>query len=165
MPRPTVRHMGPADEPVCIESATDESGYAVPFVRHPGTAACVCVRANEILLIQQHRPALGRRILEVPGGVIKLGETARAAAVRELFEEAGVRGIKFQLKARIYSSVGITNELIHLFSATIPRAPLSPEHGARAKWFPLPKAQQMIREGKIRDGKTVLAILLARRKL
>ena len=44
---------------------------------------------NRIVLVEQFRPALGRRTLEVPAGAVDPHETPVEAAVRELFEETG----------------------------------------------------------------------------
>ena len=50
----------------------------------------VVLRGDEVLLVRRGRaPALGRWSL--PGGGQELGETAEAAARRELFEETGLR--------------------------------------------------------------------------
>lgn len=46
-------------------------------------------RAGRVLLIKWRDPADGRLFFEPPGGGIEPGESARAAAARELFEETG----------------------------------------------------------------------------
>lgn len=57
---------------------------------HPvPTAGVICLRGEEVLLIKRGTPPrLGQWSL--PGGRIELGETAAAAALRELTEETGV---------------------------------------------------------------------------
>jgi 8-oxo-dGTP diphosphatase len=52
-----------------------------------GASACVW-RDGKVLLIQRARPSLGQWSL--PGGHVEFGETALAAAQRELLEESGV---------------------------------------------------------------------------
>ncbi len=54
----------------------------------PG-AAVVCLRGQEVLLIQRATPPNQGR-WSFPGGKIELGETARAAAEREALEETGI---------------------------------------------------------------------------
>ena len=56
-------------------------------VDHPGGAGILAVRGEEILLVEQFRPAVGKTILEIPAGIIDPGETPLAAAQRELLEE------------------------------------------------------------------------------
>jgi 8-oxo-dGTP diphosphatase len=52
-----------------------------------GASACVW-RAGQVLLIQRAKPPVG--LWSLPGGHVEFGETARAAAERELLEETGV---------------------------------------------------------------------------
>lgn len=53
------------------------------------TADVVCVRGDEVLLIERGWPPFAG-MLALPGGHVDKGETAREAAVRELAEETGV---------------------------------------------------------------------------
>lgn len=53
------------------------------------TADVVCVRGDEVLLIERGWPPF-EGMLALPGGHVDKGETAREAAVRELAEETGV---------------------------------------------------------------------------
>src|SRR5687768_530126 len=55
----------------------------------PG-AAVVALRGDEVLLAQRGREP-GRGQWSLPGGSIEAGETARAAAAREAWEETGIR--------------------------------------------------------------------------
>ena len=59
-------------------------------MNHPvPTVGVVCLRGDQVLLIKRGTaPRLGQWSL--PGGRIELGETAAAAALRELAEETGV---------------------------------------------------------------------------
>ncbi|MFJ9430084.1 NUDIX domain-containing protein [Streptomyces sp. NPDC101490] len=54
------------------------------------TADIVCVRGGDVLLIERGWPPFQGR-LALPGGYVDSGETARAAAVRELAEETGIQ--------------------------------------------------------------------------
>lgn len=44
---------------------------------------------GEIILIRQYRPVLDNYVLELPAGLVELGETSLEAARRELVEETG----------------------------------------------------------------------------
>lgn len=48
------------------------------------------VREDRILMVETFR--FGRQIFEIPGGGIEEGETPEQAAVRELWEECGLKG-------------------------------------------------------------------------
>jgi 8-oxo-dGTP diphosphatase len=52
-----------------------------------GASACVW-REGKVLLVQRAKPPLG--LWSLPGGQVEFGETAVAAAERELLEESGV---------------------------------------------------------------------------
>ncbi|MFJ1864085.1 NUDIX domain-containing protein [Streptomyces sp. NPDC088097] len=53
------------------------------------TADVVCIRGNDVLVIERGWPPHQGR-LALPGGHVDPGETSRQAAARELFEETGV---------------------------------------------------------------------------
>lgn len=59
-----------------------------PPTDHPLTYVLVVVRHRDLLLMVRERK---RDSWELPGGGIDPGETARVAAVRELWEESGLR--------------------------------------------------------------------------
>jgi 8-oxo-dGTP diphosphatase len=57
----------------------------------PRVAASTAVfRGDEVLLVERGKEGAGRGLWSLPGGHIEPGETARAAAEREVFEETGV---------------------------------------------------------------------------
>lgn len=77
--------------------------------------------AREIVLVEQYRPPLGRRCLELPAGLIgdeTAGEAARQSAERELEEETGFRAARWEDIGEFASSPGMIGETFHLFRAT-----------------------------------------------
>ncbi|HUQ37644.1 MAG TPA: NUDIX hydrolase [Aestuariivirga sp.] len=60
-----------------------------PTQQFPKLGASACVwKDGKVLLIQRAKPPLG--LWSLPGGHVEFGETAVAAAARELLEESGV---------------------------------------------------------------------------
>lgn len=51
---------------------------------------------SELLLQKQYRPPVNKVVIEVPAGLIDVGETPEQCAVRELFEETGYVGVAEQ---------------------------------------------------------------------
>lgn len=80
-------------------------------VEHPGSAIIVPVTAaGEVLMIEQYRHVVGKRLLELPAGLIDPGEDALTAARRELIEETGFSSDQVTAVASLYASPGYTEE-------------------------------------------------------
>ena len=64
---------------------------ATPMLTHwPKCAASIAVfRGNEVLLVERAKPPRAG-LWSLPGGHIEPGETASAAAAREVLEETGI---------------------------------------------------------------------------
>jgi ADP-ribose pyrophosphatase len=89
---------------------------------HGGSAAVIVAIDDEdcVLLVEQHRVALGRRCLELPAGLIGddgADETPEAAAARELEEETGYRAASITSLGDYYSSPGMVSESFTLVRA------------------------------------------------
>lgn len=72
--------------------------------------------AREIILVEQYRVPLRRRVIELPAGIIgdsaaTAGESAEASSLRELEEETGFRGRKAQLVCQGPVAPGMTDEI------------------------------------------------------
>jgi 8-oxo-dGTP pyrophosphatase MutT (NUDIX family) len=96
---------------------------AEPFTRdvvvHPGAVGVVALDNEErMLLVRQYRHPVGYRLLEPPAGLLDVaGEDYRAAAERELWEEAGMKASDWRLLVDAFTSPGMTTEAIRIFLA------------------------------------------------
>ncbi|MCU0780148.1 MAG: NUDIX hydrolase [Akkermansiaceae bacterium] len=97
------------------------------FVRRPQADHAVGILAvtpaNEIILVEQYRPPMARRIIEIPAGLVgdeeaHRGESLAETARRELLEETGYHAAEMRLLVSSPTSAGMTSELTHLFHAT-----------------------------------------------
>ncbi len=97
------------------------------FAKRPNAEACVGILAltpaDEVVLVEQFRVPLQRRVIEIPAGLVGdeeefRGETLAETAARELLEETGYRAGKMELLLAAPTSAGMTPELTHLFLAT-----------------------------------------------
>lgn len=138
------------------------------MVRHPGAAAVVPLLSGEeasdptVLLIRQYRYAAGGMVWEIPAGVLEPGEAPEVCARRELCEETGADADRFEHLTTIFTTPGFTDEQIHIFLATgIHAGTASPkaDEVIETKAVPVSRALGMIRDGEIRDGKTVAGLL------
>jgi ADP-ribose pyrophosphatase len=138
------------------------------IIRHPGAAAVVPLLAGPdaadpaVLLIRQYRYAADGMLWEIPAGVLEPGEPPADCARRELREETGAEADQIEHLTTIFTTPGFTDEVIHLFLATGIRggaAAPNPDELIEVEARPLSRALGMIRDGEIRDGKTIVALL------
>jgi len=146
----------------------DGSTGQLELIRHPGAAAIVPCASDPpgadptILLIRQYRYATGGQLWEIPAGTLDPGEDPEACARRELMEETGVTAARLQRLTSIWTTPGFTNEVIHLYWATgLTTGEPSRERDEFIEVVPQPLSRvlALIRDGEIRDAKTVVAIL------
>lgn len=146
----------------------DGSTGKLEIIRHPGAAAivpCASDPASEdptILMIQQYRYAAGGPLWEIPAGTLEPGEDPEACARRELLEEAGVAATRIERLTSILTTPGFTDEVIHLFLASglEAKAPLRErDEFIEVAPQPLSRVLTRIRDGEVRDAKTIVAIL------
>jgi len=146
----------------------DGSTGQLELIRHPGAAAIVPCASDPpgadptILLIRQYRYATGGQLWEIPAGTLDPGEDPEACARRELLEETGVTAARLQRLTSIWTTPGFTNEVIHLYLATgLTTGEPSRERDEfiEVEPQPLSRVLALIRDGEIRDAKTVAAIL------
>ena len=146
----------------------DGSTGQLDLIRHPGAAAIVPCASDPpgadptILLIRQYRYATGGELWEIPAGTLDPGEDPEVCARRELLEETGVTAARLQRLTSIWTTPGFTNEVIHLYLATgLTMGEPSRERDEFIEVVPQPLSRvlALIRDGEIRDAKTVVAIL------
>ena len=89
-------------------------------VEHFGAVAVVALDDQDrIVLIHQYRHPLGRRLWELPAGLLdEPGEEPVKAAARELTEEAGVVAGRWEVLVDVAASPGFTDEVVRVFLAT-----------------------------------------------
>jgi 8-oxo-dGTP pyrophosphatase MutT (NUDIX family) len=90
------------------------------IVHHQGAAAAVAHDDEHLWLVRQPRETVGDPdFLEIPAGRLDVdGETPLETAQRELAEEIGKAAAAWEPIASFASSVGMTDEIVHLFHAT-----------------------------------------------
>ncbi|HAN95390.1 MAG: NUDIX hydrolase [Limnochordia bacterium] len=138
------------------------------MVDHPGAAATLVVKDGQVLLVEQYRPAAGRKMLEIPAGTIDRSEPPLECARRELQEETGYSAEDWESLGHIYPTPGYTNEVLHLFYAsglTKGEQHLDPGEDINVRWIPLEKVEEMIDQGEINDAKTIIAVFKYLRNL
>jgi ADP-ribose pyrophosphatase len=149
-----------------VDTVTSERGtHALEIVEHSGAVVVIAQPApDEIVLVRQHRHAIGADTWEVCAGGIDPGETPEQAAIRELREETGYRARSMRRLWSAYSAPGFCNELLHFFHTDAYDAG-EPEPDAEEDieiaTFPLGRVREMIERDELRDAKTQVAVLWA----
>jgi ADP-ribose pyrophosphatase len=135
-------------------------------VRHSGSVVILAVddldAQPSVLLERQYRYAAEDYLWEIPAGRIDPGESPLGGAKRELHEETGYRAKNWKRALFFYPSPGFVDETMTVYLARgLTPGPAQPEEdeSIECKMMPLSQVIEMIFAGKIRDGKTIAAVL------
>jgi ADP-ribose pyrophosphatase len=134
-------------------------------IRHPGASAVVPVLEDgQVVLIHQFRYAAGDFIYEIPAGKLDPGENPIDCARRELAEETGYQARSLSPLLSFLTTPGFCDEEIHIFLArelSAGKQDLEMNEVLEVRHFPISRALEMIREGTIKDGKTIIGLYAA----
>ncbi|HEU4363618.1 MAG TPA: NUDIX hydrolase [Mycobacterium sp.] len=135
-------------------------------VEHYGAVAVVAMDDDgNIPLIYQYRHPFGRRLWELPAGLLDAGgETPQRTAARELEEEAGLRAETWRVLVDLDTSPGFSDESVRVYLATGLTAVDRPEaHDEEAdltlRWYPIAEAVRLVATGEIVNSIAVAGIL------
>lgn len=138
------------------------------IVEHFGAVAVVAAdEDNRLYLLNQWRQAAGKRLVELPAGLLDVAdEDPLEAAKRELVEEAGLEAESWSLLTDMFSSPGFAEEAVRIYLARGLRAVDKPEaHDEEAdmtaSWIGVEEAVAMALRGEILNGIALSGILLA----
>ena len=147
-----------------IESVALPNGATteLEIIRHPGASAVVPMKeGGTVILIRQFRHAAGGFIYEIPAGKLNPGENPLDCARRELEEEIGYRPKNLEFITSIFTAPGFTDEVIHIYKATglqKGQQMLDQDEVLEVLEWPLEKAIGEIRNGTIRDAKSIIGL-------
>ena len=116
---------------------------------------------DEVVMIEQYRHGTNEVTLEIPGGMIDVGESAHQSAARELLEETGYRAHEVLLLGRTRPNPAIQNNWLSSFLARDVRFEQEPVFDA-AEWtvvrlVPLADVPSLIAKGVITHSLVVAA--------
>ena len=126
------------------------------WVRHPGASAVLPVfEDGTVLLVRQYRYPVDRVTLEIPAGKLD--------SPKELSEETGYTAKHWEKLTTIGTTVGFSNEYIHIYAAHDLQA--GEQHTDDDEFIhvvkmPLEEAVERVKAGEIFDAKSVTAILM-----
>ncbi len=131
-------------------------------VEHVGGSAVYCARDGKVLLVKQYRYPYGEELWEIPAGKLNEGELPEITALRELEEEGGIKAERVVKMFDVYPTPGYSNEIIRIYRAeglTETKQNLDEDEFLTSKWFDFDAVKNMIDDGMIKDGKTLIALL------
>lgn len=175
-PRPVlsseVVHHGLIWDVVRDEVDLGESGTVRrEYVRHPGAVAVIALdEQDRVLLLRQYRHPVQAELWEPPAGLLDVpGEDLRAAAARELAEEADLTAGSWWVLADYLTTPGGSTESLRVFLARdLAPVPEDRRHVRQdeeseivARWFPLDEAVEAVLGGRVRNPSTVVGVLAA----
>jgi 8-oxo-dGTP pyrophosphatase MutT (NUDIX family) len=150
--------------------AGDEEPFTRVVLEHPGAVVVLAVDDEErVLCLRQYRHPAQMRMLELPAGLLDVAEEEpRAAAERELLEEAGLEAREWTPLVSAYSSPGISTELIHYFVARGVREAhrgdfeaAHEEADMETLWVPFAELRAACLDGRVHDAPVLVAVLTA----
>lgn len=135
-------------------------------VEHHGAVGILAVDDQDrVVMIEQYRHPVGRRLWELPAGLLdEPGERPVAAASRELAEEVGLAAGTWSVLVDVLASPGFTDEAVRIFLArdlTEVERPEARDEEADIEmvYVPLDEAVQRALAGDIVNASAVAGIL------
>jgi len=147
-----------------VETVTLPNGVTaeLEIITHPGASAVVPLKDDQtVVMIRQYRHAVGGYIYEIPAGKLHPGEDSRDCAIREVEEEIGYKVGTLEPLLSFFTTPGFTDEIIHIFigkDLTPGTQDLGEDEVLEIVEMPLAKTLALIKDGTIKDGKTIIGL-------
>jgi ADP-ribose pyrophosphatase len=137
-------------------------------IEHYGAVAVLAMdEQRNIVMVYQYRHPVGRRLWELPAGLLDLrGEPPQITAARELKEEAGLEASEWRVLVDLVSAPGFSDESVRIYLATgisdVGRPEAQDEEAdLQVKWFSLDEARRRVLAGEIVNCLAIAGILAA----
>jgi ADP-ribose pyrophosphatase len=132
------------------------------YLDHRGAVAVVPFIGSDIILVRQYRHPVAKTTYEIPAGKLDAGEKPLACVRRELQEETGYTAGRIGRLMDFWPTPAFSRELIFIYIAD--RLAPGRMHPDADEFIdsvrvPFKKALRWVLTGKIRDSKTVIALL------
>lgn len=135
-------------------------------VEHPGGVAVLALHGDHtVSMVRQFRYPFQQVVEELPAGKLEYGEDHRAAALRELEEEVGVRAGKLTYLGHLYASPGFCTEVLHMYLAQdLELGACHPDEDEflETERVPFSTLVERVMSGDVKDAKTVALVLKAK---
>lgn len=143
----------------------DGVGFTQYVARMPPAAMTLVVNDNrEVLLMHRHRFIIDQWVWELPGGYVDGAEDIPAAAAREVEEETGWRPRTMEHLVTFQPAIGSVDQPQIIYLARGAEATeTTPDinEASEVRWWPIGEAVELISDGQIVGGSTVVALYRA----
>jgi ADP-ribose pyrophosphatase len=120
---------------------------------------------GEVVFVRQFRHGVGHVVLEIPGGLIDVGESAEEAAERELREETGYEATSMRQVADLLPNPALNSAHCHVVLAEgcrpIQGQDLDPFELIEIVTHPLTEVPSLIRSGQFNHAQAIAAFACA----
>lgn len=123
---------------------------------------------GDVLFVNQYRLGAEGDLLELPAGMLEAGEDPLEGALREIREETGMAAGRMELLGSFFMGAGYCTEKLHAYFATdLAPSPLPQDADEFIDLVRIPAAEalEMARSGRLQDGKTIAALLMAEKRI
>lgn len=135
--------------------------YYREVVRHNGGAGVLVEKNGKFAFVRQYRHPMGRDYLEIPAGMRDKNEQPEVTAVRELAEECGLVAKNIRFVCEFAVSPGYTDETLFVYFVNDfenTTQSFDDDENLFVEWIEKNRAFEMLKNGEIKDGKTVIAL-------
>lgn len=155
-----------------------KNGFSIPgeketvfwyLLKRGSYVSILAKEGNYFYMVELYRFAVEKKMLEFPAGIINKGETPRAAAKRELKEEAGIIAKKFTFLGWYYAFIGMSDAKSYVFLAEdlsfVKQKLDESEYGMKVKKIKISEMENMIRKGKINGEHNINSFYIYKLKI
>jgi ADP-ribose pyrophosphatase len=130
----------------------------------PEAVVVVARSGEELVFVDQYRPAIGEQCLELPAGIVEAGESATTAGARELREETGFEAAGVSLLSEFWVATGVLRHrraIVFAEGLSTTDRDLDDNEFLTVTTIPIDEALDVAREEPANDA-TIEGLLLAR---
>lgn len=134
------------------------------IVEHDGGVVIAAITSEgKVPMVKQFRKAAEKAVLEIPAGKLEGSEDPKEAALRELKEETGYTAKSIDYVNSFYSSIGYSDEILHLYIAkelTAGETDFDDNEAIDIYEYSMDDLMEMVMDRTIEDAKTIIAIFM-----
>ncbi|GGL34745.1 NUDIX hydrolase [Halarchaeum grantii] len=129
----------------------------------PDAVVVLAVDGDDVVFVEQYRPVIRERCLELVAGIVEAGEGYEAAARRELREETGYVADEYTLVQEVACTTGVLRHdrgIVVAEGLTAGERDLDDNEFIEVRRVPAADVVETVREGRANDA-TLEGVLLA----